>query len=65
MRIQTVGNDGKPVIVMLTGSFCQSVSLAYLYERLKNDYGHLICSVKETDKYIGLLQSIICGTMSD
>lgn len=30
-----------------------------------NGYGHLIYSVKETDKYIGLLQSIICGTMSD
>lgn len=38
MRIQTVGDDGKPVIVMLTGSFCQSTYLAYLYERLKNDY---------------------------
>ena len=30
-----------------------------------NGYGHLIYPVKETDKYIGLLQSIICGTMSD
>lgn len=38
MCIRTVGDDGKPVIVMLTGSFCQSASLAYLYESLKNDY---------------------------
>ena len=38
MRIQTVGDYGNPVIVMLTGSFCQSKSLACLYERLKKDY---------------------------
>ncbi len=38
MNIQTVGDNTKPVIVMLPGSFCQSISLAYLYERLMTDY---------------------------
>lgn len=38
MHIQTVGDCGKPVIVMLTGSFCQSTSLKYLYERFKDNY---------------------------
>lgn len=38
MRIQTVGDSEKPVIIMLPGSFCQSACLDYLYEKLKNDY---------------------------
>lgn len=38
MKFQTVGETGKPVIVMLPGSFCPSASLAYLYEKLQDDY---------------------------
>ncbi len=38
MKFQTVGETGKPVIVMLPGSFCPSASLAYLYEKLQTDY---------------------------
>lgn len=38
MRIQTLGDSRKPVIIMLPGSFCQSASLKYLYERLTADY---------------------------
>lgn len=38
MCIQTLGDSRKPVIIMLPGSFCQSASLKYLYERLTADY---------------------------
>lgn len=38
MRIQTLGDSRKPVIIMLPGSFCQSSSLKYLYERLTADH---------------------------
>lgn len=39
MRIRTVGDDGNPVIVMLTGSFCQSKSLGMFVRKTeKKDY---------------------------
>lgn len=38
MKFQTVGEIGKPLIVMLPGSFCPSSSLQYLYEKLQDDY---------------------------
>lgn len=38
MRIQALGDRNKPVIVMLSGSFCKSGSLKYLYEKLAADY---------------------------
>lgn len=38
MKINTAGTVGKPYIVMLSGSFCTSGSLKYLYEKLIDDY---------------------------
>lgn len=38
MKFHTFGNAGQPAIIMLTGSFCPSDSMAYLYDRLKDNY---------------------------
>ena len=38
MKFQTLGNPNSPLIIMLTGSFCPSSGLKYLYEKLKDDY---------------------------
>lgn len=38
VKFQTVGEPGKPLVIMLPGSFCQSVCLKYLYDKLKDDY---------------------------
>jgi len=38
MKFQTLGNPSSPLIIMLTGSFCPSSGLNYLYEKLKDDY---------------------------
>lgn len=38
MRIQTVGQSGNPILIMLPGSFCPSSGLKYLYEKLKDEY---------------------------
>ena len=38
MRFQTLGDSSKPVVIMLPGSFCKSVSLRYLYEKLAVDH---------------------------
>ena len=38
MKFQTVGESGKPVMIMLPGSFCPGASLAYLYEKLQADH---------------------------
>ena len=38
MKFQTLGNPNSPLIFMLTGSFCPSSGLKYLYEKLKDDY---------------------------
>lgn len=38
MKIKTARTVGKPYIVMLSGSFCTSGSLKYLYEKLTDDY---------------------------
>lgn len=41
MKIETVGVQDKPVIIMLPGSFCPSEGLDYLYKKLEDDY-HII-----------------------
>lgn len=38
MKIQVVGDIKKPVIVMLSGSFCPSACLGYIYEKMQDDY---------------------------
>ena len=38
MKFQTLGNPNSPLIIMLTGSFCPSSGVKYLYEKLKDDY---------------------------
>lgn len=38
MKFQTLGNPNSPLIIMLTGSFCPSSGLKYLYKKLKDDY---------------------------
>lgn len=38
MRFYTFGNSSRPVIVMLPGSFSPAGSMAYLYDRLKENY---------------------------
>lgn len=41
MKIETVGAQDKPVIIMLPGSFCPSEGLDYLYKKLEDNY-HII-----------------------
>lgn len=38
MKFEIIGNLNNPLIMMLTGSFCPSSGLKYLYEKLKDDY---------------------------
>lgn len=38
MKFYTYGDSSRPVIIMLSGSFCPAESLAYLYDRLKENY---------------------------
>lgn len=38
MRFHVFGNKSHPAIIMLPGSFCPAASMAYLYEKLKNEY---------------------------
>ena len=38
MRFKIMGNVGNPVIIMLTGSFCASESMAHIYDKMKDDY---------------------------
>ena len=38
MIFKTMGNVGNPVIIMLTGSFCASESMAHIYDKMKDDY---------------------------
>lgn len=38
MKMNTVGQPGKPVMIMLPGSFCRSTSMQYLYAALQNDF---------------------------
>lgn len=38
MKFQTAGDAGKPIMVMLTGSFCPSSCLRYLCEKLQDTY---------------------------
>ena len=42
MRFQTMGNLNDPLIIMLPGSFCPSISLKYLYENLSDTYQILL-----------------------
>ena len=41
MKFHEFGEDSKPVIIMLTGSFCPAEALDYLYKPLSEDY-HVI-----------------------
>lgn len=38
MKFQTIENPNDSLIIMLSGSFCPSSGLNYLYEKLKDDY---------------------------
>ena len=38
MKFQLVGDKEKPFMIMLTGSFCQSACLKYIYEKLEKDF---------------------------
>lgn len=38
MKFYTYGDSSRPAIIMLSGSFCPAESLAYLYDRLKENY---------------------------
>lgn len=38
MKFNVMGNKGNPVVVMLTGSFCQGECLEYIYSRMKEYY---------------------------
>lgn len=42
MRFKTMGNLNDPLIIMLPGSFCLSISLKYLYENLSDTYQILL-----------------------
>lgn len=41
MKIYEYGDPLKPLIIMLTGSFCPAQALKYLYEPLSDDF-HII-----------------------
>lgn len=38
MQFKVLGEKGKPIVVMLTGSFCPGECLDYIYSRMKNYY---------------------------
>lgn len=38
MKITIFGSQNKKTILMLPGSFCNSISMQYLIDRLSNDY---------------------------
>ena len=42
MRFQTIGNLNDPLIIMLPGTFCPSISLKYVYEKLSDAYQILL-----------------------
>ncbi len=42
MRVQTIGNLNDPLIIMLPGTFCPSISLKYVYEKLSDAYQILL-----------------------
>ena len=42
MRVQTIGNLNDPLIIMLPGTFCPSISLKYVYEKLSDTYQILL-----------------------
>ena len=42
MKFQTMGNLNDPLIIMLPGSFCLSISLKYVYKKLSDGYQILL-----------------------
>ena len=38
MKFDVIGEKGKPVIVMLTGSFCPGECLKYIYSQMQDYY---------------------------
>lgn len=42
MKVYTYGDRGKPVMVMLPGSFCPARALEYLYDRLQGEFHILV-----------------------
>lgn len=50
MRFQTIGNLKDPLIIMLPGSFCSSISLKYVYEKLSDAYQILLLEYNGYDE---------------
>ena len=50
MKFDVIGEKGKPVIVMLTGSFCPGECLKYIYSQMQ-DYYIIVPTYKDSKDF--------------